>query len=1105
MAASLASSAVAVASRTVAYGASTTTAGDAAEEFERLMHPGAAHKLDGPLPWELPDPLKHSDQFISICSNWQKHNPGLAYSHQLLLASVTPGADPGAAGATAGELQEAGAAAAAPPSPLRQQQQQHVPGPQEDAGGAWPTAAHPHHPAQQPAHEAHPQQPADVSRDGAAAPAENGGEVAAEAAAPGAEQLLPPALPSDPDPEGWALGGLEGLPHAEGAAQQPPAEEEEEARAPEEGPLLSGAAHTSSERQPRGVDGAAEDAAAVHPHTQAEEDAEGGGPGAPAVVDAEGGAGVAAAGGEAEQPQQAPAGGEGEGGDAFLSAMASYGYTAEQVAYYSSEAWQQWYQALCEQYYLVQERLAQEESYGTSDEYVQWYEQYCVAMQHQQALQAAAAAAAAQASAAAAAGEEEQQEQGVAVGVELPAAAGEEEQQQQQQGLAIAAGQDEEPAPPSASEEGPAGEEGDATEADAAAAPAAHGTLQEREEEQAPPPPAAVAGLEEEEAQAVGLSSGAGGWEVSLEAGAPEELEEQPQQQQEPAHSLSPLPPGASEEEPPAGAGDVLAAVVTTAGVAALVVPDGEGPAEHAAAAGEAQAGPSDAVADALASEALQQGLSELLAREQEAAEALALQQLVEDGAHAPGAAAAAVVTTTSVAVRLEPPLPAAPAEQQQLLQEEEERWGAQELAEAVSCVHGVVRSLREGQPAPAPTLARALSLMQRLAQEPHLVAAAHAALAAHDQALPPTTPTGKARAASGHGNHHAAPVAADGGASLLHTPARDSSLPWASAPPLSDPSPTSEPSPPSHPPQQQDEEQIVQQRVQAQLAQLEGELQAAYERRAAELEAAYQARVEELERGFEARVGAATEELRRQYEQEVADLTAQVSLAEAARHVPRVLSLERARARPGPGAAPRAAAVPLLLATGAGGRAARAVRGDASRAGRAAAVPGAGEHQGGLTDHLFLGSFSLAVCEALSGTVLPRLFAHVPRDAGGRADRGHAGGRAGPRRRGGPHRGRVRRNVGRRGGGRGRRRWRAGGGRGPVLTRAAAPFFLSSVTPAFSRSSLQAFGVHLPLAQPTPLLRGISHTSSARRRNPSRAQGAARRRTHGKATRKIA
>ncbi len=75
----------------------------------------------------------------------------------------------------------------------------------------------------------------------------------------------------------------------------------------------------------------------------------------------------------------------------FLRALQSRGYSAEQVAYYAGEAWQQWYQALCEQYYLVQERLAQEQDYGASDEYAEWYTQYCVAMQHQQALQAAAA------------------------------------------------------------------------------------------------------------------------------------------------------------------------------------------------------------------------------------------------------------------------------------------------------------------------------------------------------------------------------------------------------------------------------------------------------------------------------------------------------------------------------------------------------------------------------------------------------------------------------------------------------------------------------------------------------------------------------------------
>jgi hypothetical protein len=41
------------------------------------------------LPWELPDHLKHSDQFISICSNWQKQHPGMEYSPELLLSSIT--------------------------------------------------------------------------------------------------------------------------------------------------------------------------------------------------------------------------------------------------------------------------------------------------------------------------------------------------------------------------------------------------------------------------------------------------------------------------------------------------------------------------------------------------------------------------------------------------------------------------------------------------------------------------------------------------------------------------------------------------------------------------------------------------------------------------------------------------------------------------------------------------------------------------------------------------------------------------------------------------------------------------------------------------------
>ncbi len=43
------------------------------------MHPGGTHKLDGPLPWELPQEIKYSDQFISVCSNWQKLHPGAGW------------------------------------------------------------------------------------------------------------------------------------------------------------------------------------------------------------------------------------------------------------------------------------------------------------------------------------------------------------------------------------------------------------------------------------------------------------------------------------------------------------------------------------------------------------------------------------------------------------------------------------------------------------------------------------------------------------------------------------------------------------------------------------------------------------------------------------------------------------------------------------------------------------------------------------------------------------------------------------------------------------------------------------------------------------------
>jgi hypothetical protein len=48
------------------------------------MHPGCVTKLDGPLPWELPPPLKHSDKFVSICATWQAQNPHTVYKPELL-------------------------------------------------------------------------------------------------------------------------------------------------------------------------------------------------------------------------------------------------------------------------------------------------------------------------------------------------------------------------------------------------------------------------------------------------------------------------------------------------------------------------------------------------------------------------------------------------------------------------------------------------------------------------------------------------------------------------------------------------------------------------------------------------------------------------------------------------------------------------------------------------------------------------------------------------------------------------------------------------------------------------------------------------------------
>ncbi|GIL66476.1 hypothetical protein Vafri_20018 [Volvox africanus] len=55
------------------------------EDFDRIMHPGDPAKLDGPLPWELPEHLRTSRKFLALCANWQLRNPGQQYTPQLLL------------------------------------------------------------------------------------------------------------------------------------------------------------------------------------------------------------------------------------------------------------------------------------------------------------------------------------------------------------------------------------------------------------------------------------------------------------------------------------------------------------------------------------------------------------------------------------------------------------------------------------------------------------------------------------------------------------------------------------------------------------------------------------------------------------------------------------------------------------------------------------------------------------------------------------------------------------------------------------------------------------------------------------------------------------
>ncbi|EFJ42999.1 hypothetical protein VOLCADRAFT_107038 [Volvox carteri f. nagariensis] len=58
------------------------------DDFERIMHPGDPAKLDGPLPWELPEHLRTSRKFLALCANWQMANPGQAYSPHLLLQQL---------------------------------------------------------------------------------------------------------------------------------------------------------------------------------------------------------------------------------------------------------------------------------------------------------------------------------------------------------------------------------------------------------------------------------------------------------------------------------------------------------------------------------------------------------------------------------------------------------------------------------------------------------------------------------------------------------------------------------------------------------------------------------------------------------------------------------------------------------------------------------------------------------------------------------------------------------------------------------------------------------------------------------------------------------
>ncbi|KXZ54250.1 CDKD1 protein [Gonium pectorale] len=47
--------------------------------FDSMMHPGTASKLDGPLPHELPEELRYSDQWHKHCRDWNAKNKGVTY------------------------------------------------------------------------------------------------------------------------------------------------------------------------------------------------------------------------------------------------------------------------------------------------------------------------------------------------------------------------------------------------------------------------------------------------------------------------------------------------------------------------------------------------------------------------------------------------------------------------------------------------------------------------------------------------------------------------------------------------------------------------------------------------------------------------------------------------------------------------------------------------------------------------------------------------------------------------------------------------------------------------------------------------------------------